>query len=246
MSCVHTRGGAIEYVQKYFAGNSAHVIRTILTAPPFARTIIVRRVPLWFSFELEVSTIAKVYHCRFVKGRWDLCEPTTRRLKTSSWFPEKTNPKVVFLGLSVWGHCSYFPFDSRCTREQTAFLSSSRAARFSSAPQDYITTITTGNGQESPESFPEPPFSSHDSNEATSRGADVDAVLAHHVPGRQGWVGRETGRDAGLGALGIGMSSTVLEELDKIEKACSQRSSALKEEEPFVESLGKVESPVAV
>lgn len=72
-------------------------------------------------------------------------------------------------------------------------------------------------------------------------------MLAHQAPGCQGWV--EGGRlsDTGLGALGIGMSSTVLEELDKIEKAYSQRSSALKEEELFVDSLGKqVESPVAV
>lgn len=49
-----------------------------------------------------------------------------------------------------------------------------------------------------------------------------------------------------LGELGVGMSSTVLEELDKIEKACSQRSSALKEEQQFVDSLGRAESPVAV
>lgn len=73
----------------------------------------------------------------------------------------------------------------------------------------------------------------------------MDTVLAHQIPGRQGWSGGVAGRHD-LGALGIGMSSTVLEELDKIEQECSKRSSALKDEEPFVNTLGRAESPVAV
>lgn len=61
--------------------------------------------------------------------------------------------------------------------------------------------------------------------------------------------GRETGgigvNDLG-GALGIGLSCTVLEELDKIERACAQRSAALEEEEMFVGTLGQEERPVPV
>lgn len=48
----------------------------------------------------------------------------------------------------------------------------------------------------------------------------------------------------GLGDLGCGMSRSVLEELEEIERACLQRSSALQEEESFVETLGKADSSV--
>ncbi|CAN0223461.1 unnamed protein product [Pylaiella littoralis] len=131
-----------------------------------------------------------------------------------------------------------------CTREQTAFLSFSRAARFSSAPQEFATI--TGNGQESLHLFAGSPSALNiSSGEAASRWTGVDTVLAHQIPGRQGWSGGVAGRHD-LGALGIGMSSTVLEELDKIEQECSKRSSALKDEEPFVNTLGRAESPVAV
>lgn len=78
--------------------------------------------------------------------------------------------------------------------------------------------------------------------ETAGRGDGVDEGLE-----RQKRVLGETG-EFGVGALGVGLSSTVMEELDEIERACSQRCSALKEEEPFVGtlSLGKDESPVAV
>lgn len=138
----------------------------------------------------------------------------------------------------------------RCTKAQSAFLSSSRAARFSSAahaaPEEASTAITTmaRTGLETPEFCPRsPPGFISTGTEAGGRGIGVDVGLGQHNGGRGGM---------GIGALGVGLSCTVMEELDKIERACSQRCSALKEEEPFVGTLGMGmgmgvdESPVAV
>lgn len=50
----------------------------------------------------------------------------------------------------------------------------------------------------------------------------------------------------GIGVSGCGMSSSVLEELEVIERACAQRSTALKQDEEFVDTLGQPDSPVAV
>lgn len=85
-----------------------------------------------------------------------------------------------------------------------------------------------------------PGFINNSDSDAAGRGDGVEVGV-----GRQEGV-RDGTRGFGLGALGVGLSSTVMEELDKIERACSQRCSALKEEEPFVDTLGRDESPVAV
>ncbi len=150
----------------------------------------------------------------------------------------------------------------RCTKEQSAFLSSSRAARFSSSQENHVatataTTTTTGAtvaeeaeaGLGTPKFSPVPPsassMSANNINEGTRAGFGWSMEgLGYTVAGPQGVGGGGAGAH-GLAALGVGLSGTVLEELDKIERACSQRSSALKEEEPFVETLGRLDSPVA-
>lgn len=87
---------------------------------------------------------------------------------------------------------------------------------------------------------------------------DVGATLGHQ--GAEGFGQQERGREIGgigingLGtgihgvgeALGTSLSNTVLEELDKIEKACTQRSAGLAEAEIFVGTLGQEEGSVAV
>lgn len=131
----------------------------------------------------------------------------------------------------------------RCTKAQSAFLSSSRAARFCvgahTAPEEPNTTMAW-TSLETPDFSPRsPPGFITSASEAADHGVSVEAR-----PGRQDGV-RDGTQGFGLGALGVGLSSTVMEQLDKIERACSQRRSALKEEEPFVDTLGKDESPAA-
>ena len=141
-------------------------------------------------------------------------------------------------------------------------MSSSRAARFSSssaannpAPQEHHTTTivaeeaaTIGLGTREFSPAPPPSVFANNINEVNRDGAggwDV-GQLGRELAGQRGVSGgSEAGGGHGLVAMGVGLSGTVLEELDKIERACSQRSSALKEEEPFVETLGRLDSPVA-
>lgn len=77
------------------------------------------------------------------------------------------------------------------------------------------------------------------SSDAASRNDGVEEVGME----RQERV-RDGTRGLGLETLGVGMSTTIMEEFDMIERACLQRTSALKEEEPFVDALGRGESPV--
>lgn len=104
------------------------------------------------------------------------------------------------------------------------------------------TTVTTmaETGLEAPAICPQSPGFISTATEAAGHGVGVEGGLAQQMGGRDG-----TGGFA-FGALGVGLSSTDMEAMDEIERACSQRCSALKEEELFVETLGKDESPVAV
>lgn len=68
-----------------------------------------------------------------------------------------------------------------------------------------------------------------------SSGVDLE-VLGHRVGG--GWV---VGRGA---SSGHGLSSAALEDLEEVERACLQRASALKDEEQFVETLGREDNPI--
>lgn len=126
---------------------------------------------------------------------------------------------------------------------------SSRAARFSPAPftvsdnpQESKSASDIG-GVEGPGHFPgaQAFFSStRRGSSGSSREIGVDAMIGQQVVGGLSGTERHD-----LGALGIGLSREVLEELDNIERACSQRSSALKEEEQFLDTLGQTESPVS-
>ncbi|CAB1113789.1 unnamed protein product [Ectocarpus sp. CCAP 1310/34] len=133
-----------------------------------------------------------------------------------------------------------------CTREQSSFLLSSRAARFSPAPltvsdhaQESKIASDIG-GLEGPGPFPGDQAFLSSTRRGSGSSREIDAMIGQQVVG--GISGAE-GHD--LGALGIGLSSAVLEELDKIERACSQRSLALKEEEQFLETIGRTKSPVS-
>lgn len=98
-----------------------------------------------------------------------------------------------------------------------------------------------GIGLDKPDFRPRSPPELIDSaSDAAGRGDGVEVGVARQERVRDWTQGFD------LGAWGIGLSSTVMEELDRIERACSQRGSALKEEEPFVDTLGRDESPVAV
>ncbi|CAM9661664.1 unnamed protein product [Scytosiphon promiscuus] len=136
------------------------------------------------------------------------------------------------------------------TREQSAFLSSSRAARFGSAFHDVAfspSTAETGAiGVEArpPEIFPEAhsfDISPGVFDVGVGLGQHVTESFGHRVRGQEsGGVGVD-----GLGeALGNGLSSTVIEELEKIEKACTQRSAALEEADVFVGTIGHEEGSV--
>ncbi|CAM9564149.1 unnamed protein product [Ectocarpus sp. 6 AP-2014] len=133
-----------------------------------------------------------------------------------------------------------------CTREQSAFLMSSRAAKFSPAPltvsdnpQESKIASDMG-GLEGPGRFPEAQAFLSSTRRGSGSSREIDAMVGQRVVGGISGTERHD-----LGALGIGLSSAVLEELDNIERACSQRSSALKEEEQFLETLGQTESPVS-
>lgn len=125
---------------------------------------------------------------------------------------------------------------------------SSRAARFSPAPftvsdDPQESKIASDIGRlEGPGHFPgaQAFVSSTRRGSGSIREVDVDAMIGQQVVGGISGTERHD-----LGALGIGLSSAVLEELDNIERACSQRSSALKEEEQFLDTLGQAESPVS-
>eukprot|EP00903_Cladosiphon_okamuranus_P008996 g8606.t1 len=127
-----------------------------------------------------------------------------------------------------------------CTKAQSAFLSSSRAARFSSAAHkipEELTTTMAWTGLETPEfRLASPPEFISSASEAAGNGVGIGVEVR---PERQERVCDGT-QGFDLGAVHVGLSSTVMEELDNIERACSQRCSALKEEEePFVDTLGK-------
>lgn len=73
---------------------------------------------------------------------------------------------------------------------------------------------------------------------AAGAGSGIDLrLLGQQIGG--GWA-REGGAPAGCG-----LPSAVLEDLEEVERACLQRESALKEEEQFVDTLGREDSPVA-
>lgn len=128
----------------------------------------------------------------------------------------------------------YPPGNGRCTREQKAFLSSSRAVRFNveiNTPREL--SSVSGTHLETPPVFPGMPIFS-----ATGAGSGVDLeLLGRQIGG--GWT-----RDGGA-STGCGLPSAVLEDLEEVERACLQRASALKEEEQFVDTLGREDSPVA-
>lgn len=86
---------------------------------------------------------------------------------------------------------------------------------------------------ETPPVFPGMPMFS-----AAGAGSGIDLrLLGQQIGG--GWA-REGGAPAGCG-----LPSAVLEDLEEVERACLQRESALKEEEQFVDTLGREDSPVA-
>lgn len=123
---------------------------------------------------------------------------------------------------------------------------SSRAARFSPAPltvsdnpQESKIASDIG-GLEGPGRFPGAQAFLSSTRRGSGSSREIEAMIGQQVVGGISGTERHD-----LGALGIGLSSAVLEELDNIERACSQRSSALKEEEKFLETLGQTESPVS-
>lgn len=128
-----------------------------------------------------------------------------------------------------------YPLENgRCTREQKAFLSSSRAIRFNevtNTPRE--SSPLSGAHLEAPPLLPELPIFS-----AARAGGGVDLGFLEQRDGG-GWTGE------GGASIGCGLPSAVLEDLEEIERACLQRASALKEEEQLVDTLGREGSPVA-
>lgn len=66
-----------------------------------------------------------------------------------------------------------------------------------------------------------------------------------------GWQVGQTGGGSGdilqaIGGTGCGLSNTMMEEMDDIERACSKRALVLDEDAPFLESLGSLEDPGVV
>lgn len=128
----------------------------------------------------------------------------------------------------------YPPGNGRYTREQKAFLSSSRAVRFNvefNTPRE--SSSLSGTHLETPPVFPGLPVFS-----VSGAGSGVGLGLLGQRVGGGG-----TGEGGAL--TGCDLPSTVLKDLEEVERTCSQRASALKEEEKFVDTLGREDSPVA-
>lgn len=129
-----------------------------------------------------------------------------------------------------------FPFvlRVRCTREQSAFLSSSRAARFNTGHMAPDSMFTTEKRSDSP-SFSKTVSPLFDVLENQS-----EPLMS--IFGPEDWA---NGVRSDVQGLGVAISSTLLDELEEIERACDKRSMALVEEEQFVETCGKTSSPCA-
>lgn len=140
------------------------------------------------------------------------------------------------------------PENVRCTREQKAFLSSSRAVRFNVAintPRE--SSSLSGVHLETSPLFPGLPIFN-----AAGASSEVDLeFLGQRWTGEGGALagcGLSSAAGCGLsGAVGCGLptNSAVLEDLEEVERACLQRASALKEEEHFVDTLGREDNPLA-
>lgn len=113
-------------------------------------------------------------------------------------------------------------------------MSSSRAVRFNvelNTPREL--SSLRGTHLETSPVFPGLPIFS-----ASGAGSGVDSGLLEQRVGG-GWT------EEGGASTGCDFPSAVLEDLEEVERTCLQRASALKEEEKFVDTLGREDSPVA-